>query len=374
MIAANPLLPEMPEASLPAEEWADWLLSGLGAAIDAAMARAMSIVVDAALMPAAEQVPALRAAAQPYLASDLQREPQRFFDFLQSARSIRMVSERYRGSLDRGVIVARQFLSDYRPYHEPHVDTYESCPENERVPLQHWMHDVERPKGTVLALHGFSMGQPRFDAFGMMASEWYRRGLDVALLTLPYHGARTPKRARFSGELFASPDPGRLNEAVRQAVSDVHRIVAWLRHETQAPVGLLGLSLGGYVSSLMAGLTDDIDFVVPMVPPACLADLAFRFLSRSSRSDMEPFLGPEEQRALYRIHSPLTFPLKVEKKRVLIVAGRGDRIVPPEHPYALWKHWGEPAIHWFSGSHLAPFRRQRIAEVIAEHLRGLGIL
>ena len=60
--------------------------------------------------------------------------------------------------------------------------------------------------------------------------------------------------------------------------------------------------------------------------------------------------------------------------RVLIIAGRGDRIVPPEHPSALWRHWQEPAIHWFSGSHLAPFGRRGIVEAVSAHLGRLGIL
>jgi hypothetical protein len=79
-------------------------------------------------------------------------------------------------------------------------------------------------------------------------------------------------------------------------------------------------------------------------------------------------------RASFRIHSPLAHALQVPRERVLIVAGRGDRVVPPEHPNALWRHWGEPNIHWFSGSHLAPFARRRIVRAIVHHLEDLEIL
>ncbi|HME70688.1 MAG TPA: alpha/beta hydrolase, partial [Myxococcota bacterium] len=64
----------------------------------------------------------------------------------------------------------------------------------------------------------------------------------------------------------------------------------------------------------------------------------------------------------------------VPRERALIVAGRGDRIVPPEHPHALWEHWGRPSIHWFSGGHLTPFGRGRIVEAIDLHLERLGVL
>ena len=71
---------------------------------------------------------------------------------------------------------------------------------------------------------------------------------------------------------------------------------------------------------------------------------------------------------MYRVHSPLTYARCVEKSRILILAGRVDQIVPPEHPHALWQHWDEPEIYWFSGSHLAPFRRGLLASKLLEHL------
>ena len=58
----------------------------------------------------------------------------------------------------------------------------------------------------------------------------------------------------------------------------------------------------------------------------------------------------------------------------MIVAGRGDRIVPPEHPAALSRHWGEPRNHWFSGSHLAPFGRARVARAILRLLESIAML
>jgi hypothetical protein len=115
---------------------------------------------------------------------------------------------------------------------------------------------------------------------------------------------------------------------------------------------------------------------VPIAPPVCIGDLAWRFFQRSrSRKDVEASaLTYDELRMCFRHHSPLVQPLRTPRERVLLVAGRGDRVVPPEHPEALWRHWGEPAIHWYSGSHLAPFGRRGVSEAIAAHLRGLRIL
>jgi hypothetical protein len=91
----------------------------------------------------------------------------------------------------------------------------------------------------VLALHGFSMGYPRLDAFALFAADLYRAGFDVALMTLPHHGRRTPPGARFSGQQFAVADVARLSETVRLAIYEVHVLAGWLRRETGLPVGVL---------------------------------------------------------------------------------------------------------------------------------------
>lgn len=373
--AVLPDAPELIAARLPSEGWGAGVFTQVGKTLDAMVLATMRRVIDATMMPSAEELPAMRAAAERFLVGPLQRDPKRYFTFAQPPEP-RAVHGRYRRRLSGGLIVDRVFDISYCPHFPEGESSRRVVPRSDRVLVQHWMHEPKRPKATVLAVHGFSMGQPRIDAFAMFAAQWFQRGLDVALLTLPYHGARTPRDARFSGERFAAPRVNQLSEAVRQAIYEMRMVTDWLREQTEAPVGLLGLSLGGYLSSLMAGLYDDLDFVIPMVPPVCIGDLAWRFHSENRRqggAETATF-SHEQLRAVYRVHSPLTYRLEVPKERVLIVAGRGDRIVPPEHPHALWRHWGEPEIYWFSGSHLAPFRRRRIVSAIERHLKRLGVI
>lgn len=329
----------------------------------------MQFVVERALIPDPGDVDALRDSARAVLAPALQADPRRFFAFLdEPPHTLRMTSSTRR-RIDGGRAIARRIQSDYEP------STPEVPPSDGPILVEHWVHGRGRSRGTVLALHGFTMGSPRIDAFVLLASHWFERGLDVALLTLPHHGARTPPGARFSGEHFAVPNVARLGEAVREAVYEIRQVASWLRDESGAPVGLIGISLGGYLAALCAGLCDDLDFAVPIAPPVCIGDLAWRFFrgTRHHRRGGAAALTQEELRRAFRIHSPLAHPLCLPPERVMIVAGRGDRIVPPEHPAALWRHWGEPAIHWYSGSHLAPFGRGRVARAILRHLESLGI-
>jgi hypothetical protein len=368
--AARPLDPLLP-ARLPRETWTHRLFTGIGTTLDGTVMRAMQLVVERALIPDESQVDALRESAAPLLAPALQEDPRRFFGFLDDDPQPLRLSWNPRRRLEGGVARDCRIESDYLPLLQ-RADAADPTP----IHVELWEHEARQPRGTVVALHGFTMGRPRIDAVVLMANQWYERGLDVALVTLPYHGARTPSDARFSGEHFAVPDVSRLSEAVREAVYEVRRVVHWRREETGAPVGLLGLSLGGYLAALMAGLCDDLDFVVPIVPPVCIGDLAWGFFKNTQhyRSGGPAAISQDELRRAFRVHSPLAHPLRIPRERVLIVAGRGDRVVPPEHPATLCRHWGAPDIHWFSGSHLAPFGRGRVVRTISRHLRGLRIL
>lgn len=316
----------------------------------------------------------LRASLAPYVTPALAREPQAFFAFVGEPTDAAPITSVPVRRLPGGVLVTHRFRSDYRRWDANREDREAQCEENAIVPVQHWRHEGAGARGTVLALHGFTMGHPRVDARVLRAADWYAAGLDVVMPILPFHGARSPRFARHSGALFGSWDVGRLNEAVRQSVWDVHRVHAWVRRERPFPVGLFGVSLGGYVSALLAELSAAWAFVMAVAPAVCLASLPCRLHARSRHGrGAEPPLDMATLRLGYRVHSPLTHRLRTARERVLIVAGRGDRVVPPAHPQALWEHWGEPRILWFSGSHFAPFRRASIVEAGLAHVAALGI-
>lgn len=369
--------PELPEAELPPEAGASAWLTAVATAVDAFVFRAMRRAVDALLLPDPARLPALRASAEPLLDPELASEPARYFDFGSEARAPREERARLARSLGQGVAFRRSLRAPLAPFvRDPELARVAARPEVEVLEFEHWAHEPGPPVGTVICLHGFTMGRPRIDAPILMASAWFERGLDVLLPTLPFHGARTPADARFSGEHFAIPDVARLGEAVRRALFEIDLLLAWVRRRRPGPVGLLGLSLGGYLAALHACVRGEADFVIPVVPPACFGDLAWRFFegSRAARAGAEAAFSREELRAAFRVHSPLAHPPRMPRERALVVAGRGDRIVPPEHPHALHLHLGRARVHWFSGSHLLPLGRGGIVRAVEEHLAALGVL
>ncbi|MEW6272761.1 MAG: hypothetical protein AB1689_26080 [Thermodesulfobacteriota bacterium] len=329
-------------------------------ALDAAMVRAMRLVVSRFLLADPGQGERLRASAAPYLDGRLLGDPAGFFALPEGA-SAQLRRTRSVRALRGGAVLSHRLDTDLDP--------------DDPIRIEHWVHRPPRVPATLLAVHGFTMGWPWLDAIALLASEWFRAGLDVALLTLPFHGPRTPRDARFSGDSFARPDVGQLNEAARRAVREILLATRWLRGESGHEVGLLGLSLGGYLVATASALDPELAFAVAMVPPVCFGDLAWRFLpaTPAGAPPATPALSYDELRRAFHVHSPLAHVPAVARERLLIIAGRGDRIVPPEHPSSLWRHWGEPAIHWFEGSHLAPFGRAGIAAAVRAHLARLGL-
>jgi dienelactone hydrolase len=244
------------------------------------------------------------------------------------------------------------------------------------IQFEHWLHKPCTAKGSVIVLHGFAMGWPALDAFAMSAKQWFALGFNVLLLTLPDHGPRRTPGAIFSGRSFTVPHAVQLALAVQRTMHEIFELKRWLRAQDNSPVGLVGMSLGGYLASLSAGLSDDFDFLIPLVPPACMGDLAWRVYRDTGlhRAGADVVLTERNMRAAFYIHSPLAHPRKIAKERILIAAGAGDRIVPPEHPSALWEHWERPAIHWFRGAHTSTVASRELMRVVKRHLRQLDIL
>jgi pimeloyl-ACP methyl ester carboxylesterase len=353
------------------------LLTAVAATIDGLAVRAARLLVDRALMPTPGEVQALRASARFYVGAPFGDDPRRFFEFLDRTcpvPDVTIVPRRpLAGNAER---LAVTFPSAYRPANPAYAAEHDAFPENRVAHAELWRHRDKRPRATVIGLHGFGMGHPAVDAVVLMAPALFAAGLDVALLTLPLHGARAPRSTRFSGQLFANPNVPRINESIAQAVHDVAALCAWLRAGDGGPVGIIGLSLGGYVAALAAALMDDLAFAIPIVAPACFGDLAHRFMAASTlyRDSEGAALSREEFRAVYRVHSPLAHGPRLPGERVLIVAARGDRVVPAEHAIWLWAHWGGPQLAWFTGSHLVPFGRAHVQREILRFLARRGLL
>jgi dienelactone hydrolase len=229
--------------------------------------------------------------------------------------------------------------------------------------------DATSSRPAVIAVHGYMGGQWLIEENAWPIEWLLRRGLDVVLPVLPLHAARGGSHR--GAPAFPSSDPRLTNEGFRQAVTDIRTLVRWLRERGAPKVGVMGMSLGGYTSALTATVTDEIDFVMPMIPLASIADFAREQgrLGNGQEAD-------EQHAALERANwvvSPLARPLTLPRARALVVAAEYDRITPVSHATRLTRHF-DCEMLTIGGGHLVQIGRSEAFRALASLLEREGII
>jgi pimeloyl-ACP methyl ester carboxylesterase len=312
-------------------------------------------------------------ASEFYRAEPFATNPQIFYEAPSGGGEVKQTEVH---GLEDGKILDLEYWSCYRPNNPAFATEFSRFKENQRVHVRYWRHD-SAPTGTMIAVHGWTMGDQRLNSLAFLPGVFYRLGLNVALIELPFHGRRKPLRVKGDASeeiMFPSSHLVRTNECMGQIISDLRQLREFLREDAGEEIGVIGMSLGGYIGALWSSL-DLLSFCIPVVPMVSMSDIAWEFLSRDShfRIFKKQGLTQELLESIYRLHCPLTYELQLKRERTLIIAGSDDRIVPATQPRALQKHWGMPAIHWMDGGHLAHFKRSRAFITIVQFLRGLEL-
>lgn len=265
-----------------------------------------------------------------------------------------------------------QFESEYEPWpDEPGRDRWLSRPNNRRAHAWVLRHGAPRP--WLVCVHGYEMGIPRMDFEAFRGRRLHDQlGLNLVFPTLPLHGPR--RRVRHNGGGYLGADLLDTIHAQAQATWDIRRIVAWIRGQTDQPIGVYGLSLGGYNAALLSNL-ESLATVVAGIPAVDFLRLTERLGSPLQiRAAESRGFERERARELFRVISPLASECRVPRERRAIFAGIADQIVPPDHPRDLWLHWEQPRIVWYPGGHVSFRRHPAIDRLIDDGLRVAGLL
>ncbi len=215
--------------------------------------------------------------------------------------------------------------------------------------------DYFRPKGpgrkpAVVVLHilGADFALSRY-----LAARLADRGVAALFVQLPFYGDRRgPDKER----RFLSVDIERSMLAMRQGICDVRRASAWLagREEVDPDrLGVAGISLGGIIASVAAAVDPAIHDCTPILAGGGLAEILWQMpegaryrdlwiASGKTKADLEKLTNP---------YDPLTYADRLVGKRVFMVAGNVDEVIPPSSARALWERAGQPAIRWYDCGH-----------------------
>jgi pimeloyl-ACP methyl ester carboxylesterase len=229
------------------------------------------------------------------------------------------------------------------------------------------------PRPWLVCIHGAEMGRGGLDLALFRA--WHLHedlGLNVVVPVLPMHGPRArglPKGVAFPGEDVLDDV-----HATAQAVWDIRRLVSWIRMlEPGSAIGLNGISLGGYIASLVASLEDGLTCAILGIPVADLVEILTRHAGLS-RNDPRLHTVTLAQ-PIGRMVSPLSLTPRVPMRGRFIYAGVADQLVHPREQVArLWEHWGRPEIVWYHGGHTGFFRSRPVQRFIDDALVQSGLV
>ncbi len=178
-------------------------------------------------------------------------------------------------------------------------------------------------------------------------------GASAYALELPYHLRRAPAGC-VSGELFFTADLEMSLAAIRQTVAEVRQLIHYLREAGAPVIGLLGFSLGAWMSALIASCEPEVDFALFAIPPSNLNDVLWQTkLGEPLRQQFEAGgWSANDTAPFYHLLDPQHLPLLIPPERREIFAAEFDRFIPLQYTQQLQRRWQQPRLHVYRSGHI----------------------
>jgi dienelactone hydrolase len=243
-----------------------------------------------------------------------------------------------------GRVELLRFQSPFEPLHPDLAGRFARATHNAVARAQYWRHN-DGPRATLITIHGFGASSAALNTSFFGLRQFFAEGWDIVMFTLPFHGSRQSARSPFNGaELFMSGF-AHLAEAMNQAICDLRVIIDYLERQGAPRIGATGLSLGGYTTALLAEVDDRLAFAIPNAAVSHIPTLVKDWFPANAGTQLLKWAKQLPSELIDRsaaLHSPLNYPVLLERDRLLVIGGAGDRVSPPEQTTALWQHWGQP--------------------------------
>ena len=213
---------------------------------------------------------------------------------------------------------------------------------------------------------------------GMVAGRLFAHGLRIYgihtfLIHLPGYGARTPA---------VRPDIKSMLPALKQAVADARRArdaVAALPFVDTANISVLGISLGGFVTSTVAGLDRGYHNNFILLAGGNLPDVILNGTKDAAKVRLQlqkAGVTVEQIREHSRLIEPMRLAQRVDPQRTWLFSGTKDEVVPPACSIAfakaaglVGKHHVELPVGHYSAAIMIPVILQQTADIIMGTVR-----
>jgi len=230
------------------------------------------------------------------------------------------------------------------------------CPENNTVHAEYY-----RPLGAESVRDGtqfpgvivldITAGDQKLSR--IIATHLAQNRIAALFVQMAYYGPRRPPGSELR---LLSPNYQQTMAAVRQTVLDIRQATAWLEARPEIDsrrLGVLGTSLGSFLGTLAAEMEPKLSRVAVLLGGGGLVDAYYDDPRASGFRQLWEALGGTKEKLAELIApaDPITCASNLKDRRVLILAGKRDDIVPPKAAEALWKATGQQKIVWFDCTH-----------------------
>jgi len=262
--------------------------------------------------------------------------------------------------------------------------------------------DYFQPRGIdnaplTILLHG--MGDYSVTPCKFLARALAKRGIACFILYLVFHSSRMPQTVQNRLPNLTSEE---WFDGYRSSVIEIRQVIDWasdkaeIKHEQ---IAVLGISLGGFISSIAMGVDNRIKAGVFLVTGGNAEVITWKSRADNFRKDA---LCTEEE--CHRIHEhypqylaeiakkglenatplkqcfltdTLTFAHHLQNRPVLMINALWDKYIPREATLEFWEAVGKSDIVWLPATHITiwlwyPFISRRIAAFLNQNF-GVGI-
>ena len=250
-------------------------------------------------------------------------------------------------------------------------------PENNVVPAEYYLPREAAaakkvPAAVVLDIMDGSAILPR-----VMARAAAQNGLAALYVPMPCYNDRRPPGDPHKRML--REDPARAADGMKQTVMDVRRAKAVLASRPEVrgdSIGITGISLGGIMTSLAAGVDGQFNRVAPILSGGDVAAITFHANeTRKIRAAMEEKgMTLADAADVFAPVEPLSFASRIDPDRCLMINAANDEVIPKQNTLALRKALGEPQIVWLQAGHYSsltffPLMQKTVIEFLRDGKR-----
>jgi hypothetical protein len=154
-------------------------------------------------------------------------------------------------------------------------------------------------------------------------------GISCLQLVLPYHGQRQTPGVGFAMELV-SENLSLTIQSNRQAIIEARACLAWLKAEGYRQLGVIGVSIGSSIASIVAALEPEVKAVALLLMADDFAEVVWTGSATTHvKNSLCRRFTLEQVCSCWSVISPRTYAARL-KRNILIVSGILDTVFIPE--------------------------------------------